>query len=91
MIEGTGALRPVRFGLSLGTFLLIGYAGCLALAVVVPDRGLHQAWLQFLPGFSWTGAGIALGLFEAFAYGMLSGIIFAPIFNVFNVRGNLPA
>lgn len=86
MNDGPGALRPVRLGLSLGTFLLIGYAGCLALSLVVPERGLHQAWLQFLPSFSWTVAGIALGFVEAFAYGMLSGIIFAPIFNAFNVR-----
>jgi hypothetical protein len=83
MNEGTCALRPVRLGLSLGTFSLSGFAGCLALSLIKPHRGLHQAWLQFLPGLSWTGAGIALGLIEAFAYGMLSGILFAPIVEAF--------
>src|SRR6187397_1242348 len=87
MNENSNALRPLRLGLSLGTFLLIGVLACLALSLVVPDRGLHQAWLQFLPGFSWTPQGILLGLVEAFAYGLVSGIVYAPIYNWFDVRG----
>ena len=87
MSEGSNALRPVRLGLSLGTFLLIGFAACLALSLVVPDRSLHQVWLQFLPGFSWTPQGILLGLVEAFAYGLVSGLVYAPIYNWFDVRG----
>ena len=88
MNEGSNALRPLRLGLSLGIFLLIGFAACMALALVVPDRGLHQVWLQFLPGFSWTPQGILLGLVEAFAYGLVSGLVYAPIYNWFDVRGN---
>ena len=88
MNEGSNALRPLRLGLSLGTFLLIGFAVCLALALVVADRGLHQVWLQFLPGFSWTPQGVLLGLAEAFAYGLVSGLVYAPIANWFDVRGN---
>ena len=87
MIE-SNALRPIRLGLSLGTFLLIGIAACLALSLVVPDRGLHQVWLQFLPDFSWTPQGILLGLVEAFAYGLVSGLVYAPIYNWFDVRGS---
>jgi hypothetical protein len=88
MNESSLALRPLRLGLSLGTFLLIGFAACLALSLVVPDRGLHQVWLQFLPGFSWTPQGIVLGLVEAFAYGLISGLVYAPISNWFEVRGS---
>ena len=87
MTEQAHRLRPVRLGLSIGTFLIIGYLGCLTLALIVPDRGLHQPWLQFLPGFTWTLPRILLGLVEAFAYGLFSGIIFAPIYNWFDVQG----
>jgi len=38
----SNCLRPMQFGLSLGTFLVLGYLACLALALIVPDRGLHQ-------------------------------------------------
>ena len=75
----SNALRPVRLGL---------IAACLALSLVVPDRGLHQVWLQFLPRFSWTPQGILLGLVEAFAYGLVSGLVYAPIYNWFDVRGS---
>jgi hypothetical protein len=88
MNEQSNSLRPLRLGLSLGTFLVVAYLGCLALGLVVPDRGLHQPWLQFLVGFTWTPQGMLLGLGEAFAYGLLSGIVFAPIYNAFNVTEN---
>jgi hypothetical protein len=81
-------LHPIRLGLSIGTFLLIAYFGCLLLALLVPDRGLHQPWLQFLAGFTWTWQGILLGIVEAFGYGFFTGVIFAPIFNVYNVEGS---
>ena len=87
MSEQTHYLRPMRLGLSIGTFLIIAYIGCLALALVVPDRGLHQPWLQFLPGFTWTLTGILLGLVLSFTYGFFSGVIFAPIYNVFKAEG----
>ena len=41
MNEGSTALRPIRLGLSLGTFLLVAYLACLALAFVVPDPSQH--------------------------------------------------
>jgi len=80
------SLRPIPLGLSLATFLAIGYLACLALALIVPDRGLHGPWLQFYPGFSWTWQGIALGLFESLAYGFVAGVVFAPIYNFFHDR-----
>ena len=86
MIELSNSLKAVRLGLSIGIFLVVIYLGCLALALIFPDRGLHQPWLQFLAGFSWTLPGILLGLVEAFFYGFVSGVIFAPIYNVFNAQ-----
>ena len=82
----TNRLRPIPLALSLATFGTVAYLGCLALALVVPDRGLHGVWFQFLPGFAWNVQGMLLGLVESFVYGFVAGIIFAPIFNFFNER-----
>jgi hypothetical protein len=78
-------LRPLRLGLSLGVFVFIGYAACLALAFVVPDGGLHRPWLQFFPGFAWTAPGILIGAGESLGYGLVAGIVFAPIANYFGI------
>jgi hypothetical protein len=80
------ALRPIPLGLSFATFLAILYLGCLTLALIVPNSGLHAPWLQFLPGFVWTGAGMVIGFGESLAYGFIAGTIFAPIFNFYNGR-----
>lgn len=80
----TCSLRPIPLALSLGSFLVVAYLACLALALIVPDRGLHTPWLQFYPGFAWTLPGILIGLIESFVYGFVSGLVFAPIFNFFN-------
>lgn len=87
MKEQPSFLSPLRLGLSLGTFLSVAFLGCLAFSFLVTDRSLHQPWLQFFLGFSWTPPGILLGLVQAFVYGLLSGIIFAPIYNAYGRRG----
>lgn len=79
------ALQPVALGLSLGTFLVIAYLACIALALVVPNLGLHQPWLQFYPGFAWTPLGLLIGLVESFLYGFVSGLVFAPIANFYGI------
>lgn len=86
MTTESRALRPIPLALSLATFLAISYLACLALALIVPDRGLHGPWLQFYPGFSWTWQGIALGFVESLVYGFVTGVVFAPIYNFFNNR-----
>lgn len=88
MTEQIYRLNPIRLGLSVGTFLIVAYLACLALARVFPDRGLHQPWLQFLPGFTWTVKGIVLGLVESFAYGFFTGVVFGPIYNMYDVAGS---
>lgn len=85
MDEQRVSLRPVQLGLSLGTFLVAAYLACLALAIIVPDRGLHQPWLQFFPGFAWTTPGMLIGVAEGFLYGLFAGIVFAAIANFFGV------
>lgn len=80
------ALRAMPLALSFATFLAVVYLACLALALIVPDRGLHAPWLQFFAGFSWTWQGIAIGLVESLVYGFIAGVVFAPIYNFFNDR-----
>lgn len=84
MNTDTCDLRAIPLALSLGSFLIVAYLACIALALIVPDRGLHAPWLQFYPGFAWTFGGILVGLIESFVYGFVSGLVFAPIFNFFN-------
>jgi uncharacterized protein DUF5676 len=84
MNTGTHVLRPLPLALSLAAFLAVAYLACLALALIVPDRGLHTPWLQFYPGFAWTPAGILIGLAESIVYGLFVGAIFAPIYNFFD-------
>jgi hypothetical protein len=86
MSADSRALRPIPLALSLATFLAISYLGSVALALIVPDRGLHGPWLQFFAGFSWTWHGIALGFVESLAYGFFAGVVFAPICNFYNDR-----
>src|SRR5450759_1320971 len=85
MNEHSFSLRPLQLGLSLGTFLVIGYLACLALAIIVPDRGMHQAWLQLFAGFAWTPLGMFVRAVESFVYGLATGLVFAPIANLFGI------
>lgn len=77
-------LHAKTLAFSLATFSAVAYLACLALALIIPDRGLHAPWLQFYPGFAWTWAGIALGLVESIVYGLFTGAVFAPIYNFFD-------
>lgn len=80
-------LRVVPVGLSLGLLLVISYVLCIALGLIWWDAGLHQPWLQFLPGFTWLSPGtFLLGLLESFAYGWYVALVFVPLFNFFNAR-----
>ena len=78
------AIHAKALAFILATFFAVIYLACLALALIVPDRGLHAAWLQFFPGFAWTWQGIALGLIESIVYGLFTGAVFAPIYNFFD-------
>lgn len=86
----TSALRRipiVAFGMSLAIFLMVTYTLCVLLAFIIPDRGLHNVWLQFLPGFKWESwTGYVIGLAETFVYGWYVAIVFAPLYNYFAGR-----
>lgn len=80
-------LALIPMGLSLSLLSAISYVLCIALGLVWRDAGLHQPWLQFLPGFTWLDWGsFFLGLVESFAYGWYVALVFTPLFNFLNAR-----
>ena len=84
MSTETRRLRSRTLAFSLATFWALAYLACIALALFVPNLGLHAPWLQFYPGFAWTFQGIVIGLIESIVYGFAAGAVFAPIFNFFD-------
>lgn len=74
----------LAFGMSLGIFLVVTYALCVAFDLIWPDQAMYQTWLRLLPGFTWlTWQSFLLGLVESFAYGWFVALIFGPLFNLF--------
>ena len=81
---GRGSRIPlVPFGIALSGFLAISYGLCILLSLVGGwDWGLHQPWLQFLPGFTWlTWPSFFLGLVESIAYGWYVALLFGGLYN----------
>jgi len=81
---GRLALYPPRvpivvLGMSLSAFLAVSYVLCVALGLVAQGWGLHQPWLQFLPGFTWLS--FLLGLVESALYGWYSALVLGWLFN----------
>lgn len=73
--------------LSLGVFLAVLYVLCVMFDLLLPVYAMNSAWSPLLPGFTWlTPASFLLGLVESFVWGLLSGVIFVPIYNYFLVR-----
>ena len=71
---------------SLSTFTLFSYVICILYGLITPSS-LHMT--QFLevtlPGFKWlTLPGFAVGLVESFLYGAYMGLVFTPVYNLFN-------
>ena len=61
------------------------YLVCILYGLIVPET-LHMTGFleQVLPGFRWLTAGaFAIGLVEAFLYGVYAGLVFTPIYNAF--------
>ncbi|WP_299820973.1 DUF5676 family membrane protein [uncultured Jannaschia sp.] len=86
------ATRPPRIpvlalGMSLGLFLAISFALCVAFGLIFPQAVMFRAWIELLPGFTWLSwPSFLLGLVESFAYGWYIALIFAPLFNIFAAR-----
>lgn len=70
---------------SLASFATVTYLICVIYGLIVPESLHMSAFLeQVLPGFTWlTGWGFLIGLVEAFLYGAYAGLVFAPVYNVF--------
>jgi hypothetical protein len=79
----------VAFGWSLSVFAVLTYSLCIALMFVIPDRGLHKPWLQFLPFFDGLSfSSFLIGLAEVFVYSWYIALVFAPIYNFFAARSS---
>jgi hypothetical protein len=79
-------------GISLSGFLAISYLACIAAGIFGSwDWGLHQPWLQFLPGFNWlTWPSFFLGLGESILYGWYAALLFGGIYNFVAARLDSP-
>jgi len=74
-------------GLSAGTFLSISYILCVAYDLIFPEHAMYESWIKLLPGFTWlTWQSFLLGLAESFFYGIYFGLVFAPVYNFFNMK-----
>ena len=82
-LRGPARVPLVPLGLSLSGFLAISYLLCILLALFGGwDWGLHQPWLQFLPGFTWlTWPSFFLGLAESLVYGWYAALLFGGLYN----------
>jgi hypothetical protein len=70
---------------SLATFTTASYVLCVVYGLIVPET-LHM--VQFLeialPGFKWLTLGsFFIGLVESFLYGAYAGLVFTPIYNIY--------
>jgi hypothetical protein len=70
---------------SLATFTTVSYVLCVVYGLIVPET-LHM--VQFLeialPGFKWLTLGsFFIGLVESFLYGAYAGLVFTPIYNIY--------
>jgi len=80
-------LSIYAIGMSVGLFLLISFALCVAFGLLFPGATMYQSWMPLLPGVSWISwPSFFLGLVETFAYGWFVAVFFVPLFNYFSAR-----
>lgn len=73
-------------GLSLSAILAVSYILCLIWDQVLPGWAMYQVWQGLLPGFSWSAAGLLIGLVETVIYGFYVAVIFVPVYNYLHRR-----
>ncbi len=85
MIGGSKRKTIVRWGWTLGTFLLLSYLICVGFGLLSPDRfHMHEAWAPLLPGFEWiTWQGFIAGAIGSFLYGWYIAILIVPLYAFF--------
>ncbi len=85
---GIHKLAITPLGMTLGTFLAITFAICVAFDLLFPSHAMYPAWIKLFPGVTWISwPSFALGLVESFAYGWYVALIFVPLYNYF--RGKI--
>lgn len=89
-ITATAPRIPIAvLGWSLGLFLAISFALCVAFGLIFPAATMYRAWLPLLPLVEWISVpDVLLGLIESFAYGWFVALVFGPIFNFFAARAS---
>lgn len=73
-------------GLGLGTLFVVSYVLCLLFDLVFPGWAMYQVWQGLLPGFSWSAAGLLIGLVETVLYGFYIAVIYVPVYNYLQRR-----
>jgi len=77
----------IALGWSLGLFLAVTFALCVAFGLLFPNVTMYQIWLPLLPWVTWISwTSFVLGLVETVAYGWFVALIFGPLFNYFAQR-----
>lgn len=73
---------------ALSTFTALSFVLCVLFGLVTPDALHMRTFLEtVLPAFRWLSAGsFLLGLVESFLWGAYIGLVFTPIYNLFNRR-----
>jgi hypothetical protein len=76
-------------GAALGCTLAFGYIVCVLYDLAFGQQ-MYREWMAILPngtGFRWISPGsFMLGLVEAVVYGLVAGLVFAPLYNFFLVK-----
>ena len=78
-------------GFAAGSFLSFTYILCVAYDLIFPAHAMYESWMRLLPGFKWlTWGSFFLGLAESFLFGIYFGLVFAPLYNLFNMKLGKP-
>lgn len=65
-----------RNGFSLSVVLIVSYFLCLIFDQFLPQFSMYELWAPFLPGFSVSPVGIAIGFIELVAYGWYIALLY---------------
>ena len=73
---------------SLAVTAALAYLTCVIFRPIFPAWAMYtsDSWIAAFPGFSWTLAGVLIGLVESALYGLLAAVIFVPVYNFFSAR-----
>lgn len=73
-------------GLALSALLALTYVLCVIWDLTFPGWAMYQVWQGLFPGFSWSVAGMLIGLVETVVYGFYGAVVFVPVCNYLHRR-----